>query len=351
MMKEERKIVKHSSPAIDEDDRKAVCDVLLSGKLSVGWKVKEFEREIAKVVGVADTVCTSSGTSALFLILKALGVEGKEVVIPSFSCSALWWAVQLAGAKPRLCEVDETYCPDPSDIKKRISSKTACVVFLHSFGFSSPAVKEVANFGVPVVEAVAQAFGSGAGRYGIASFTSFYATKMITTGEGGALMSDNRELCMKVRDMIYYDKKEEKSDFRFNFKMSDVQAGLGLSQLKKLPKFIERRRKIAHIYFDVFGDLKGVVLPPKDGVFWRFVVRLPFPSDELIKRMRERGVECARPVFLPLSRWTGENFPATEEFWLKTISLPIYPSLSDEDAQKVAQVFSEEYERLRKESV
>ena len=357
------RVVKHSSPLVGDEELELIRSAFEKGILSTGEIVEKFEKNLKRVVGTRFCVCTNSGSSSLFLILKFLPkvypeLKGKnEVILPSFSCSALTNAVFLAGLRPIFADINpDNFSLSPDDVRKKMTRKTMCVVFVHSFGICSD-ISDFLDLGIPVIEGIAQAFGGkvsrtvGVGAQGVASFTSFYATKVITTAEGGAVFTNERKLAELIKDAIDYDKKDyRKDDFRFNFKMSDISASIGLAQLKKLRGFIRRRRKIASIYFREFsdlvsGDMSRFVrhLPPrKNNIFFRYVLVLNTSEekrDRILRFMRKRGVMADLPIWSPLHFfYGGSKLPETERVYRSSISLPIHPSMEEEDAMWVVDV-------------
>ena len=338
--------IPHSRPTLGEEEAEAVFKVVLSGQITQGPQVTEFERELAAHVGVGYGVAVSSGTAALALALRALGVgEGDEVAVPSYACAALVHAVRFVGALPIPVDVDpRTGNLDPEDLGRRLGGRTRAIVLVHMIG--SPArVEEVGRFGVPILEDCAMALGAKykgrpVGSFGRASVFSFYATKMLATGEGGMVLTDDPDLAEAVRDFREYDMKEELLP-RFNFKMTDIQAALGRVQLGKLDAFVERRKRIASLYDAAFRDLE-VELPPKvedaEPSYYRYILRVGSDSEEVVEALRTRGIGAARPVFRPIHRYLGlppGNFPGTEDIYRRAVSIPIYPSLRDGEVERV----------------
>lgn len=336
-------IIPHSRPTIDQDDVKAVEKVLFSGMIAQGEKVSEFEKAIAIFVGKKHGVAVSSGTAALHLALRALIVgSGREVILPSYVCSSPYLAVLHAGGVPKVVDIDlSDFNICASTAKNQITSKTAAIVVPHMFG--APAeLDELLRLGVPIVEDCAQSLGAQfngkiVGSFGDLSVFSFYATKIITTGEGGMVLTDDSELYERVLDLRDYDKKGLET-VRYNYKMTDFQAALGLSQLAKLQSFIERRLQIAQVYDKAFADC-GVTLPwhseDRLSVYYRYVVLV----DRLLqvkKKLKELGVVCERPVFVPLHREVGDCWCRnTDRVFAHALSVPLYPSLTDEQVRFV----------------
>jgi perosamine synthetase len=337
-------IIPHSRPLIDSEDIRAVSDVLASGHVSEGEKVREFEAQIASFVGTRYGIAVSSGTAAIHAALVGLHVGmGDEIIVPSFVCAGPYMAVLHAGATPKIVDVDTSdYNLSVRTVKSGISSKTKGIIVPHMFG--NPAELDgMLDLGIPIIEDCAQALGSKykdrrVGSFGRLSVCSFYATKMITTGEGGMILTNDREIYDAALDIREYDKKPLTA-LRYNYKMSDIQAALGISQLRKLGAFIERRKKIAAIYNERFSDI-DISLPciasQKDSVFYRFVVKVG-RLEHIQRVMKKNGVICQRPIWEPLHRSFREiKCPNSDYLYDHSLSIPLYPSLSEEEVEHVA---------------
>ena len=343
------KMIPHSRPTLSEADAQKVAQVVLSGWIAQGREVEAFEREVAALVGHRGGVAVSSGSAALHLALRALGVgPGAEVVIPTYVCDALHHAVSHAGATAVLADAASgTLSLDPDDVKRRLTGRTKAIILPHAFGLTA-GVEAFLAMGVPVIEDCAQAIGAlDAGRpvgsRGALAVFSFYATKMLTTGEGGMVTAGDPALLARVRDLREYDERADLAP-RFNWKLTDLQAALGRSQLARLGEFIQRRRVIAAAYCRALAG-SACKPPPDDAggrhVYHRFVIAVPRPLDPLIKRLETGGVQCRRPVFRPLHRAVGlGEYPAAERLWERSLSIPCYPSLTDADVGRVAEAVS-----------
>lgn len=337
----------HSRPTVEQDDIEAVAGVLASGKIAQGEKVCEFEKALAAFVGTKYAVACSSGTSALHLALLGLGVGvGDEVIIPSYVCSALYFATLHTGATPRIADIglsDLNLCADA--VKERVSSRTKAIVLPHMFG--TPAeIDELLALGIPIVEDCAQSLGAEfrgrqVGSFGILSIFSFYATKMITTGEGGMVLGNDGACHSRIVEVREYDKKPL-TTLRFNYKMTDFQAALGLSQLRKLPRFIQRRRDVASVYGERFSTY-DIGIPcdssSKKSVFYRYVVRVD-DAEDVQKRVKQRGVMCEKPVHEPLHRsFPVFKCPNSDKACEQALSVPLYPSLTAAEIAHVLETF------------
>lgn len=336
--------IPHSRPTLGEEDRQAIAEVVASGFIAQGEKVAAFEREVAAMVGVAGGVATSSGTAALVLALRTLGVGGgDEVLIPTYVCTALLHAVRTVGASPRLVDADPaSFNMDPDAAQRARSPRAKALVVVHSFGLPAE-LDALRGLGLPVVEDAVQALGAAyrdrpVGSLGDVAVLSFYATKLITTGEGGMLLSNDARVLATGRDLREYDQKEDDRP-RFNYKMTDLQGALGLAQLKRLPRFLHRRRALAARYGVALAGLP-VALPPapadRTAAHYRYVVRPSRPAAPYLGALEARGVLARRPVFRCLHRYLGlDGFPGADEAWDRAVSLPLYPSLTDAEAERV----------------
>jgi len=345
--------IPHSRPTVGEGDVRAVTEVLTSGLIAQGEKLAAFEQAMARMLEVRGGVGVSSGTAALHLALLAFNVgEGDEVLLPTYACSALLHAVRAVRAVPCFVDSDpSTFNMDPEAARKAHSPKAKAIIVVHSFGLPAE-LDALKGLGLPLIEASAQALGAlyrgrPVGSIGEAAAFSFYATKLITTGEGGMLVSNDERILATIRDLRAYDRKEDDRP-RLNYKITDFQAALGLAQLKQLPRFLERRQAIAASYRERLQalPLQLPFIPPGCvPVYYRYVVKGALRADAYLARLQALGVEARRPVFRPLHRYFGlQGFPGAEEAWEKAISLPIYPSLSDEEIERILEAAEEVFQ-------
>jgi perosamine synthetase len=351
------RLIPHSRPTLGEEEMRAVSEVIKSGQIAEGEVVKRFEKSFADKIGVRDAVAVSSGTAALHLVLLAMGIgPADEVIIPSYVCSALLNAVQYVGAAPVLAEIDPlTYNMDPEDVQQRITPRTKAIIVPHLFGLAAD-LEKILKLNVPVIEDCAQAVGATyhhrpLGTFGVAAIFSFYATKVMTTGEGGMIIANSPQIMGQVRDLKTYDEKQIYR-VRFNYKMTDFQAALGEIQLAHLDDFIKSRRKIARQYLKRFRllDLK---LPAANAehIYYRFVVGMQADCTAFVRELAKNGVGCARPVFLPLHRQLNmKGYPVTEKTWEAVLSIPIYPSLHTKEVEQIIDVFMDTYEKKGRSS-
>lgn len=333
-------MIPHSKIILEDEDLSAVERVLRSGQLAQGEAVSSFEDKFTLFLGVDHAAAVSSGTAALHLSLLSLGIgEGSEVIIPSYVCTALLNAIHYVGATPVLVDIDpDTYNITTQGIQKAITHKSGAIIVPHMFGLPAD-IEPIISLGIPVIEDCAQSIGARyrgrfTGSFGVLSVFSFYATKMLGAGEGGMVASNNQKLIETIRDLRDYDEKETYT-VRYNYKMTDLQAALCESRLKRLLTFLEKRKKLAGIYS---SGLDGVQLKvpfvhkDREHIYYRYIVQLENPM-QFMDGMHKRGIICRRPVFKPIHRYLKlTGFTNTDHAWEKAVSIPIYPALKQEEA-------------------
>jgi len=256
------------------------------------------------------------------------------------------------GATPRLADVDpHTYNLDPKNVRSRLTRRTRAIIVSHQFGLPAD-LDELLAFGIPLIEDCAQAIGARyreqpAGTVGSVAIISFYATKLLTTGEGGMLLSRDRRLLARMRDRRDYDERRRHA-IRFNYKLTDFQAALGRSQWRRLPAMLARRSAIAQRYRHRWAGLP-IGLPSVGGdrkhVYHRFVIEVPTAVGTTARRLAEIGVSARRPVYRPLHLVLGlGGFPGAAHAYKHALSLPLYPALTSQEeaivVRAVQQVFA-----------
>lgn len=312
-----------AAPLIGDLERAYVLDALRSGWVSsTGPYIGRFEEAFARSVGVAEAVSTSSGTAALHLTLHALGIgPGDEVIIPDLTFVATANAVLMTGAEVVLVDVEpDTACMDLQAVEQAISSRTKAIIPVHLFGQPAEMWSILALCrarGIHVIEDAAEAQGATigdrhVGSLGDAAAFSFYANKMMTTGEGGMITTDDADLARRCRSLRHHGMSPHRryfhSELAFNYALTNLQAALGLAQLERMGDFIAGKRQIFAWYRDVLGRTPGLTLnqtpPGVRSVFWMVSILLgdeiPMDRDEVCERLRRRGIET-RPFFVPMS--------------------------------------------------
>ncbi|MGA1794624.1 MAG: DegT/DnrJ/EryC1/StrS family aminotransferase [bacterium] len=345
------KPIRHSMPTLDHREIDALADTIRSNHIAAGDQVALFEDEMARYCGASGAVGCSSGTAALHLALLAIGVgQGMEVIIPSFTCASLYHAVTYTGAVPVLADCDpDTFLLTAPTIMARITHRTKAVIVPHMFGLPAD-MKEIVSLGLPVIEDISQAIGATymgrrTGCLSEVAVSSFYATKLITTGTGGMVLSGNPRVLGKVRELNGVDKKKD-LNCHLPYMMNDLQASMGRCQLRKLDDFISKRRDLAsHLSL----ALKSIPAAPpgdlsfREHIFFRYCVKIHKPVEPVLAFLRRNGIEAARPIFSPLhlldkreTATSGGDFPGTMEAWRETISLPIHPGLTNKEVLREA---------------
>ncbi len=344
-------MIPHSRPSIEGADLQAAADVLRSRHLAHGAAVEQFERGMAAYLGVAGGVAVNSGTVALEVALRVLGIgPGDEVILPSYVCAAPWLAVQRVGALARLADIElESLNLDPASVRGLMTARTKAIIVPHLFGLPAD-LRALEQFGVPLIEDCAQTLGAmeqgrAVGSVGLLTVCSFYATKLICAGEGGMVLSNDPALLERARGLREYDGAPSLIPAATNLKLTDLQAAIGVAQLERVASFLERRLELARIYHAALEGA-GVVRPiPPDGrshIYYRFVVRVPDCKEqadalhEVIARLEGHGVQCRKPVFRSLHRYLRlDGFPASEEAERTALSIPLYPDLTDEEVAQI----------------
>jgi len=348
--------IPHSRPSLGQEEIDSVSRVIASSQIAQGEVVHEFEQALAAKMGVGHAACTSSGTSALHLVLMGMGIGAQdEVILPSYVCTALLNAVFYVGATPILADiVPETYNIDPDDVKRRLTQRTKAIIVPHLFGLAAN-LESLLELNVPIIEDCAQAVGSTyqqkyVGAFGEAAIFSFYATKVMTTGEGGMVVSNSKGLIDRVRDLREYDNQDHYK-IGYNYKMTDIHAAVGLAQLPRLDTFIQRRRAIAELYDQAFNSL-GLQLPTPDQghIYYRYVIGLGTDSKPWIRALGEQGIGSARPVYLPLHNCLNlKGYPQTEKVWGQALSIPIYPSLTEKNIHRVIERSMQNFTKIARD--
>lgn len=327
--------ISHSKPTITSKDQDAILQVLQSNMIDRGENVVKFESSVADYLGLKGGIATSSGTSALYLSLKALNVKkGDDVILPTYVCYTVLSAVQRTGATPVLCDVGDKWVMNYDSVRPHITSNTRVIIAPHVGGIAIH-VKPLTELGLPVIEDIAQAFGAkidnqNVGTFGKIVICSFKATKCLTTGEGGMILSNDEDILRDVKTTQIFSS------------MSDIQAILGISQLKQYESFLQRRQEIADFYFREFSKLSNVYVPlalRDRSMFFRFPVVTSLPFGMLKVEFEKKGIAVRQFIDFLIHRilkQPSRNFPKSEEHFEKTLSIPIYPSLNNDQVKYIS---------------
>ena len=360
-------MIKLFIPDIGIEELEAVIKVLESKWLVHGPEVEAFEEEFAEYVGTKYAIAVSNGTIALFLVLKAFGIKpGDEVLVPDFTFIATATAPMLAGARPIFIDINpRTYNMDPNDVLNKITPRTKAVVAVHLYGYPAEmkALREICeDKKLILIEDAAQAHGARykgrtVGSLGDAAAFSFYATKNMTTGgEGGIITTDNKYVAEKLRMLRNHGqlRKYYHVELGWNFRMTALQAAIGRVQLRKLERIIKVRRRNASRLKSELEQLNWVRLPYEDPnnrhVYHLFTIWIedtaPLTRDELIEYLKKWGIETGvyYPIPLheqPLFKELGYKkcCPNAEEASKHVLSIPVHQKLSDDDLATIVRAF------------
>ncbi len=335
-------MIPHYQPDIGDEELAAVVRALRAGRLALGPETETLERELAGHFAGADVVCVSSGTAALLLALRAVGVtEGAKVVIPTYTCNSVQAAVTQAGGVPVCADVQAGGVTISRETVARvIGDGVAAVVVPHTLGYRAD-VESIAALGVHVIEDCAQAFpepegpARGLGQLGTVAVLSFYATKLLAGGEGGACVTRDPVVAAAIRAWRNCD--AENPDARaFNFKMTDIAAALVRAQLARLPELLAGRRQLGAHYNHYLEPWALALQPPAQQVTpFRFLIRTGGRAASVVTAAAAAGIECRRPVRRPLHQICGGRCPEADRVFSDLVSIPCYPRLSLASAQGV----------------
>ena len=353
-------------PVLDGNEQRYVTEAIESGWISSqGQFVTDFEAGFARYCGASHGVAVTSGTTALHLALAALGIgTGDEVIIPAVTHVAVANMVALTGARPVLVDVDPTYWTlDPTSLDAAITSRTKAVVVVHLYGHPvemEPVLKIADRHGLTVIEDAAEAHGAEyrsarAGSLGHVACFSFYANKIITTGEGGMIVTSDRTVAEKARKLRSQadepgpTRRFWHAEMGYNYRMTNLQAAVGLAQLERLDEFIVKHRRTAELYRDGLASVTGLTLqgeePWAKNVYWMYSILINPDSgkspDSVSSHLRSRGID-SRPFFVPIhrqgsyeSQYASESYPVAERVAESGLNLPSGNELTDADVARV----------------
>jgi len=353
-----------AKPIIDSVEKDRVMEVLESGMLSIGKVVEEFESAFAKYTGAKYAVATSSGTTALHMSLLATGVKpGDKVLTTPFSFVATANAILYCNAFPVFCDVDRKTCNiDPDRIEEALKndSEIKALLIVHLYGQSCEMdriMDLVKKYNLILIEDAAQAHGASfqgkhVGTFGKAGAFSFYPTKNMTTAEGGMIITDDEKVYNDLKllrehgDVGYYDHVM----LGYNYRMTNIEAAIGLGQLGKLDGFNDKRRECAAFYDNRLSELDWLEIPEKQDncihCYHQYTIRVKKDRDRFAEYLKENGIGCKiyyphTIPSLPLYKKKGYNglsFPVSEKLCDEVISIPVHPAVSKNDREKIVKV-------------
>jgi dTDP-4-amino-4,6-dideoxygalactose transaminase len=353
-----------ASPNLGEEEERAVLDVLRSGRLAQGPKVAEFEKNFAEFIGVKHAIATTSGTTALELAIAVFDFpKDSEIITTSFTFVATANTIVLNGCKPVFVDIDEkTFNLDPNLIEAKITKKTVAIMPIHLYGqcCDMDKINEIAKkHNLKVIEDACQSHGAEynnkkSGSLGDLACFSFYATKNMMTGEGGMITTNSDELAEKIRLLRNHGQIERYKIklIGVNARMTELQAAIGVEQLKKLPKMNEKRQEIAKQYDERLKNNFEIpyVASENKHVYHQYTIKTQ-NRDDLIEKLKQNeigyGIYYPIPIHLQEPYIKKFNYgegdcPVSEKLAKQVLSLPIHPKISLEDVEKVCGVLVDE---------
>jgi perosamine synthetase len=351
-----------SQPSINKKEIDYVTDAVKSGWVSsLGKYIDMFEEKFANFCGTKYAVATSNGTTALHLTLVSLGVNADdEVIIPDLTFVATGSAVRYIGAKVVTVDIDEnTLCISPEAIKKAITPKTKAIIPVHLYGH--PANMEEINkiakkYNLFVIEDAAEAHGAKingkkVGGFSDAGVFSFYGNKIITSGEGGMITTDDEELYKKMRYLRDHAMSKEKrywhTEVGFNYRMTNLQAALGVAQFERIDELLTKKKEIFEWYQKGLKDIERIKLNHQESwvknVYWMVCMEIDGfnknQRDEFIQELKTKNID-SRPYFYPVSdmpMYENSNTPITHKVYQKGLNLPSYFDLSKSQVEYICE--------------
>jgi len=369
------KVVPSAKPYFPTEDveqiKRDLEEILESGMLTMGKFTREFERQFAELCKVKNAIATNSGTSALEIAMRAMGLKkGDSVLVPTNTFTATAATVFYAGGKPILTDVNpDSLCINAKNIRKRLNQKVKGVIVVHVAGLICSDIDEIRELckeeGLFLIEDAAHAHGSSykgapAGSLGDVGCFSFYPTKVMTSGEGGMITTNDNEVAEKARILRDQGKESFHSslivELGYNWRLPEISAAIGITQLKRLGEIIRKRNKIASYYDEQLGDLEKIALTERpQGIVHNYYKYVAFVGqgvdrDKFKQRLREKGVMCGgevywpplhlQPVYQKLLGTAEGDFPDAEKACKKMVCLPMYAQMSSEDAEYVVDMIN-----------
>ncbi|HDI12971.1 MAG: aminotransferase DegT [Hadesarchaea archaeon] len=352
-------------PKLGKKELKYVTDCIRTNWISSKGKyINEFEEKFSKYCGAKYGIATCNGTTALHLALASLGIKtGDEVLCPAFTMIATANAITYTGAKPVLVDSEpHTWNIDPAKIEEKITKRTKAIMVMHTYGHpcDMDEISEIAkNHDLYVIEDAAEAHGAEykgkkVGALGDAGCFSFYANKILTTGEGGMVVTNDEkiaEMCRLLRDQAFEPKRFLHRYIGFNYRMTNLQAAIGVAQMELIDKSVETRRRNARLYNSLLKGVDGISTPPEalwaKNVYWMYTVLIEdsfgMDRDKLMTYLKERGIET-RSAFYPIhvqpvyaKQYRGEKYPVAEKLSREGINLPSGNTLTKDQIKYITE--------------
>jgi len=362
-----------NTPDLSERERDYLLNCIDSGWISSeGPFIKSFEEKFSEQVGRKHGISVANGSAALDVAVAALGIgPGDEVIMPTFTIISCPAAVVRAGAMPILLDSDPaTWNMDIDQIEARITPRTRAIMVVHIYGLPvdvGPVLELAKRYGLYLIEDAAQMHGQTwdgkpCGSFGNISTFSFYPNKHVTTGEGGMIVTDDAELaerCRRLRNLCFIpERRFVHEELGWNYRMTNMQAALGLAQLERLDEFVARKRRMGARYNELLRDVPGLVLPPSgsahaQSIYWVYGLLVeegfPFEADTVMRQLERRGIGSRpffwpiheQPVFLKKGWYAGERHPVAENMARRGFYVPSGLALQDDQQERVAEALHE----------
>jgi perosamine synthetase len=361
-----------NEPLLNGNEKKYLQECIDTGWISSeGPFIKKFEEEFSRINHRKHGVAVCNGTAALEIAVEALGIgKGDEVIMPAFTIISCASAIIKSGAKPVLVDSDlQTWNMDVDQIEKKITKKTKAIMVVHIYGLPvdmDPVLKLAKKHKLKIIEDAAEAHGQTykgkiCGSFGDVSVFSFYPNKLITTGEGGMVLTDNQKLadrCRSLRNLCFIPSKRfVHEELGWNMRITNLQAALGLAQLERWDDHITRKRKMGSLYTELLKDVKGIILPLEktayaDNIYWVFGVvsqNKKLSAEKIMKLLAEKNIGT-RPFFYPMHLqpafkkmgfFKNQKYPNAELLYKQGFYLPSGLTLTEEQIKEVANALKE----------
>lgn len=352
-----------AQPLLGNRELEYVSECILTGWISsAGRFIPLFEEKFARYIGTKYAVACSNGTTALHLALTALAIGPEnEVIVPTLTFIASANSVHYTGARPVFVDSEEkTWNLDPGKIEKLINKKTKAIMPVHLYGHpcQMDEINRIAKkYNLYVIEDAAEAIGSEyknnkVGSIGDVGCFSFYGNKTITTGEGGMITTNDKDLYEKLLILRDHGMSKERRYYHpvigFNYRMTNMQAAVGVAQMERIERLVSRKIEMANLYNQCLKNIKNITLPPKEkwakNTYWMYSILInsdsPVSRDLLIAKLKEKGVET-RPFFIPVHLMppyaTKISYPVAEKLSKQGLNIPSYAMLNDKDIKNITE--------------
>jgi perosamine synthetase len=356
-----------NQPDLNGNEKKYLVECIDSGWISSeGPFVKKFEENFSRRVGRKYGIAVSNGSVALEAAMCALDLPARgEVIMPAFTIISCAAAILRAGLTPVLVDADPvTWNMDPTRVEEKITSRTKAIMVVHIYGLPTdmtPILEIASKYGLKIIEDAAEMHGQTykgkpCGSFGDISTFSFYPNKHVTTGEGGMIVTDDPQLaedCYSLRNLCFQPGRRFVHErLGFNYRLTNLQAALGVAQLERLDHFVEKKRKMGQFYHQHFSDIEEITIPPAqteyaENIYWVFGMvlsdKVPFDADEMMTRLTKLSVGSRpffwgmheQPVFHKMGFFQGEHYPVTERISRKGFYIPSGLGITEEQQIRV----------------